>query len=175
MPIFIYTALSENGARTSGEKAASSAELLRAELVSQGLLVQSMREKRSGFGFARRACIKPEHFMLFNQELIALIRAGLTITEALKLLADRPDSPALSHILERVQDDVRRGVDFSDACAQHPDAFDGMYIATLKEKRPGAWQWCCKSSRPICASGSRYKRRYRRHWRIPYSCSLPSA
>lgn len=132
LPIYHYAALSDRGVLTKGEKAAASVQELRDELVAQGLFVQNIRENRSGLTYFRRGRIGPEQFLLFNQELTALIRAGLTIPDALVLAADRPDNPALGRILQRVLEDVRAGMPFSDACAHHPDVFEGLYVSALR-------------------------------------------
>ncbi len=133
MPVFEYRAITEQGVITQGEAAAASAEDARAELSGRGLIVQSLRERRAGLSlFRRRQRVHPEEFLTFNQELIALVRAGLTLPEALRIVSDRPASPALSRVLERVEQDVRKGSALSDACGQHPDVFDGLFIAALR-------------------------------------------
>lgn len=132
LPIYYYAALSERGLLTKGEKAAVSVQALRDELVAQGLFVQDIRRKRSGIQLFQRERVSPEHFLLFNQEFTALIRAGLTIPDALVLAANRPDNPALGRMLQRVLEDVRVGVLFSDACARYPDVFEGLYISALR-------------------------------------------
>jgi type IV pilus assembly protein PilC len=131
MPLFIYTAFTDQGVRLTGEAAAGSEQALRTELAGRGLLVRELRPKRAGFGLPARR-IRPEEFALFNQEFMALTRAGLTIPDALALAAHRPDSPALGSILVRVHDDVRNGVPLSDACARHPEAFERLYLTTLR-------------------------------------------
>lgn len=130
MPLFAYVALSENGTHLTGESVADSADALRAELSSRGLLVQQVRPKRASLGLRARR-VRPEEFALFNQEFMALVRAGLTVPDALALASDRPDSPALGKILTRVHEDVRNGVPLSDACARHPEAFERLYLAAL--------------------------------------------
>jgi type IV pilus assembly protein PilC len=132
MPVYIYTALAENGSRTSGEESALSEQALRVDLARRGFMAQELRVKRTGFNFSTRQRVKPEAFLLLNQEFTALLRAGLTIPEALKLAADRPDSPQLSKVLRHVEEAVRGGVSLSEACAQHGDVFDGLYLAALK-------------------------------------------
>lgn len=132
MPLFTYTALSENGSRITGEGSAATAELLRGELAERGLLVQEVRPKRSGMGLPSRRRVRPEAFMLFNQEFIALLRAGLTIPETLRLSAERPDSPQLSQVLKEVGEAVRDGALLSEACLRHQELFDGLYLAALK-------------------------------------------
>lgn len=135
MPVYVYAALSDRGVLTTGEKAAVSAQTLRDELAAQGLLVQKIRPKGAGLrlpSFGEAGRVKPEHFLLFNQEFIALIRAGLTIPDALTLAAKRPEQPALGSTLTRVLEDVRVGVPLSEACANHPDVFDGLYLSALR-------------------------------------------
>jgi len=131
MPLYAYVALAENGAYLTGETVAASEEALRTELSGRGLLVQQVRSKRSGLGLRSRR-VRPEEFALFNQEFMALVRAGLTVLNALALASDRPDSPALGKILARVHEDVRSGVSLSDACARHPEAFEPLYLAALR-------------------------------------------
>lgn len=132
MPVYQYSALTEQGVAASGELAATSIEALRAELAERGLLVQDIRAKRSGVRLFKRQRVSPEDFQLFNQEFMALARAGLTIPDALALASNRPDNPMLGQILQKVLEDVRAGASFSEACARHPDAFEGLYISALR-------------------------------------------
>lgn len=131
MPLYTYTAFNPQGVRLTGEAAADSEQALRAELAGKGLLVQELKAKRAAIAFGARR-VRPEEFALFNQEFMALIRAGLTIPDALALAANRPDSPTLGRILTRVLEDVRGGALLSDACAHHPEAFERLYLAALR-------------------------------------------
>lgn len=134
MPIFSYVALTKTGATVAGESAAVNAAELSAELARQELRVQTLEVKRDarrlpGFGRQR---IKPEALLLFNQEFVALIRAGLTISDALKLCADRPDHPALGALLQSIGEAVRGGQSLSEACAAYTDVFEPLFVSALK-------------------------------------------
>ncbi len=131
MPAFAYVALLPTGVRVREEAVADSEDALRTDLARRGLLVQSVREKRSRMGL-RAGRVSPEEFALFNQEFMALIRAGLTVPDALALAAKRPDSPALGQMLTRVLHDVQNGALLSEACARHPEAFERLYVAALR-------------------------------------------
>lgn len=132
MAVYVYKGLAENGTRIQGEESALSEVALREDLARRGFLVQEIKLKRGGLMLSRGKRIKPENFLLLNQEFTALLRAGLNIPEALKLAADRPDSPQLSQVLRHVEEAVRGGASLSEACAQHDDVFDGLYLAALK-------------------------------------------
>src|SRR5437773_11075445 len=67
-------------------------------LQEQGLLPIAIRPRGWSISFRprkRRQTIKPEDFILFNQQFVALIRAGLPILKALDLLKDRITNPLL--------------------------------------------------------------------------------
>src|SRR3989338_929192 len=132
MPQYQYIALSQNGALIAGESAAATPESLKAKLETLGLRAQQIRIKRSWSVMWRRSAVRPEQFMLFVQELLSLMLAGLPLEEVLALAADRPGEPVLGQVLSRVLKDVRAGMLLSQACASHPDVFDGLFLAALR-------------------------------------------
>lgn len=132
MPRYSYSALSQNGLVMRGEDVAVSAEDLARQLAERGLFVQKIRSSSPRLRLFRRETAKPEEFLLFNHEFTALIRAGLTIPDALGLVADRPDNTRFSQVLRRVFDDVRGGALLSEACARHPEVFDPLYLSALR-------------------------------------------
>lgn len=132
MPRYSYSALSQNGVVMRGEDVAVSAEELARQLAERGLFVQKIRSSAPRLRLFRRETAKPEEFLLFNHEFTALIRAGLTIPDALGLVADRPDNHRFSQVLRRVYDDVRGGALLSEACARHPEVFDALYLSALR-------------------------------------------
>jgi type IV pilus assembly protein PilC len=69
--------------------------------------------------------------LVFNQELLALVRAGLPIIVVLDLLRERNQSPRLRSILEAVREEVKAGAALSVAMAKHPGVFGALYTASL--------------------------------------------
>ena len=83
--------------------------------------------------------IKLEDFLLFNQQLSALLRAGLPILQAIGILRKRVPSEQLRLVLEDVEEKVRAGLALSEAFAAQGDTFPRIYIATiLAGERAGA-------------------------------------
>src|SRR5512146_2818848 len=99
MPQYQYLALSESGVLIAGEGAAASPESLKAELESRGLRAQEVTLKHNLIKFWRTSTVKPEDFILFVQEMMALLRAGLPLPEALSLASDRPSNPELGEVI----------------------------------------------------------------------------
>ncbi len=79
---------------------------------------------------ARRARIDLEQFVVFNQQFLALVRAGVPIPQSLDLLAGNIRSKSLSDHLRAVRDDVRVGVLLSEAFARR-SAFPPIYVTSL--------------------------------------------
>lgn len=132
MPLYFYEGLSVSGAKISGEAVADSPDELVRELGEKGLLLQRVRKKgkiRFSFGSARR--IRDEDRLLFVHQFAVLLRAGLTIPEALETAMERPEHPGFGNILGHLLNDVKEGSSLSLACARYPEAFDQLFVAAV--------------------------------------------
>jgi type IV pilus assembly protein PilC len=70
--------------------------------------------------------------MLFNQELAALLHAGLPLLQSLDLVLERIRNPSFHALLEKVRERVDAGADFSTAVEEFSDQFPPLYPSTLK-------------------------------------------
>jgi type IV pilus assembly protein PilC len=119
---------------------------LRAKLEREGFRIFSISS--TGSLSVRRALgkeasgpskIKIEDFLLFNQQLSALLRAGLPILQAIGILRKRVPNEQLKFILTDVEEKVRSGMALSEAFAAQGEAFPRIYIASiLAGERAGA-------------------------------------
>lgn len=99
---------------------------------SRGLRVLSIE---SGIGAAALAASgRNTRFplLLFSQELLALLDAGLNLTEALSTLHAKERQTAVHAVLEGVLQALREGRNFSDVLAAAPQHFPQVYIATVR-------------------------------------------
>ena len=110
---------------------ASSAEELRHRFSQAGFLVYSVRPKGMiGGASSNRKRVKLEPFLIFNQQFLTLIRAGLPILSSLELLAKRQKAPVLRAQLEDVAVRVRTGQSLSSAF-ESQGGFPVIYTTTL--------------------------------------------
>src|SRR5262245_51897415 len=90
-------------------------------------------------GVGGRARIKANDFLLFNQQLAALLRAGLPILQAIPMLRRRATAPRLRAVLESVEEGIRGGAALSQAFAAQGAMFPRIYTASiLAGERSGA-------------------------------------
>lgn len=110
---------------------------VRRELERQGCHIFEVRPRspfmqlQLPFGNRRRKMKMPE-FLAFNQELAALLRAGLPLLQGLEMMLERMEDPTLRDVLTDIRDKVKSGEELSDAFASFGDMFPPLYASTLK-------------------------------------------
>ena len=100
---------------------------------SQGYLVYWVKPQgmmAGGFSLRRRKKLKQDTFLVFNQQFLTLIRAGLPILNSLELLIKRQKDSQLKGILENVRDRVKGGELLSDSFAAQ-GVIPKIYTTTL--------------------------------------------
>jgi type IV pilus assembly protein PilC len=108
---------------------------LRGELQRRGYHLFEARAKGLGLArFFRRGggAIQPRAFLIFNQELAALLKAGLPLLQALDLMLERMENQRFRSVLADVRERVKSGTDLSEAFAAHGDLFPPLYAPSLK-------------------------------------------
>ena len=83
------------------------------------------------FGSAsRKRKVKQADFLLFNQQLSALLRAGIPVLQSITLLKTRSASGALREVLVYVEDKIKSGVALSEAF-ESQGIFPRIYTASI--------------------------------------------
>jgi type IV pilus assembly protein PilC len=107
---------------------------LRDRYSQQGFLIYSVKPRRSIAGLAagggRKKKINLEKFLIFNQQFVTLIRAGLPILKALDLLSERLTDEKLAPHIKAVREEVKNGSLLSDAFARQ-GVFPPMYVTSV--------------------------------------------
>jgi len=126
---------SANGQIVDGVYAAESEARLRHELEEKGLYVLSLQPKGAIAGFSirlpQRRRINAREFLVFNQELATLLKAGMPLVQSLELLKRRVESPTFRAVLDDVHDKVRSGIALSEAFESHGELIPSVYTASL--------------------------------------------
>ena len=99
---------------------------------SQGYAVLSLRARRLAIPALRRLSGRRFPLQLFSAELLALLRAGLTLVEAMHTLAEKEQHAEVRRIIEGVIAGLYEGQTFSQALERFPHIFPALYVATLR-------------------------------------------
>jgi len=127
MPTFTYTARAINGDLKSATIEAPSRDDVIKQLRQLKLNVVKIdegtanRKKRGG-------SIKMRDIVIFTRQFSTMINAGLPLVQALDILANQSENPALKDVTRQVMFDVESGNTVADALRKHPKAFSDLYV-----------------------------------------------
>ncbi len=110
---------------------------LRERLMQEGYRIFSVETSgmmggmRLRKGSGRTVNIKLDDFLLFNQQLAALIHAGLPVLQSIQMLRQRSPNPKLRVVLADVEARIKSGSALSEAFAAQGDTFPKIYTASI--------------------------------------------
>ena len=111
---------------------AESEKELRERFSQQGFLIYSIKPRLMAAPklLGGRKKLNLEKFLIFNQQFVTLIRAGLPILKSLDLLAERLTDAKLAPHIQAVRDEVRNGTLLSEAFRQQ-EIFPKIYVTSV--------------------------------------------
>jgi general secretion pathway protein F len=107
----------------------------RRQVEGRGLYIAAISPVRgslSGHIFSNQARTARLPLVLFSQELLALLNAGLSIVECLEALLEKETNDARRSILTRLLSGLREGKRFSTVLTEQSDLFPALYIGIVK-------------------------------------------
>ncbi|MCZ8094075.1 MAG: type II secretion system F family protein [Acidovorax sp.] len=150
MPDFVWRAATASGQITEGRITSASAALALKQLRSQGLAPISLDDEALGGALAASVAALPEQgfvpvkakvdkgpvkaadVLALSSELAIMLRAGLALDSALRVLIEMSYKPSLSSLLQQMLDDVKSGTALSKALAKHPHLFGDFYVNMVR-------------------------------------------
>ncbi len=99
---------------------------------AQGLAVVGMQAARPWVRWLRRRRDGTLVLELFGHELVSLLEAGLSLVEAIDLLAEKERDRGAVATLRTLRDDLHRGCNFADALERQPGAFAALFVAAMR-------------------------------------------
>ncbi len=131
MASYSYRAIDDTGRMLSGSTDAINPVDLEMRLKRLGLdLVTFETIKKSTLMRKRRVTRKELITFCFHMD--QLMRAGVPIIDALTDLRDTVENEGFKAIVASVLEDVEGGLKLSDAMAEHPQAFDQVFVALIR-------------------------------------------
>lgn len=105
----------------------------RRQVEARGMFAASIKASQSGLGknglLGKKAALS---LVLFSQELLALLHAGLSIVEGLEALLEKEGQAATRSVFERLLAGLREGKRFSTVLSEQPELFPALYIGIVK-------------------------------------------
>ena len=135
MPNFIFRVGTPDGQIVERHVQATTVHAAEDELRKQGMHVFAARRGvislRDLLPRSRKV-VSTERFLLFNQELLALVRAGLPILQSFDIMLERQKDARFREVLADIREKLKSGISLSDAFASYGEAFPPIYSTSLR-------------------------------------------
>ena len=137
MAVFAYRVARPDGSTLEGQIEGDEEPVVRAKLEGQGFLIFQLKRRglapiRPVFALSALRGLPLGEFLVFNQELLALVKAGLPVLRVWDLLIERAQHEGFQQALRMVRQDIRGGASASEALSRHPGYFSELYVATVR-------------------------------------------
>ena len=110
-------------------------------LMSRGLMVLSLQQKAAASRSKKRSTsVKETDLVLFTRQLATMIKAGISLVQALTALYEQCDpkrQKGLRNVISDVTAHVQGGESFNEAIAKHPRVFNRLFVSMVKAGEAG--------------------------------------
>lgn len=136
MPRYIVSLGTDSGTVMEREFDSPDEKSLRERLSREGYYIFEVRKVAGLFvslkGIISARGISARELISFNQELLALTKAGLPIIKSLDAIMERTTDQRFMAVMKEVKESVRGGAALSEAFGKFPHIFPPLYVATIK-------------------------------------------
>jgi general secretion pathway protein F len=130
MALFAYTARDATGQRINGRLEAQSEQSALSELETRGLVPVRLQEAASAPAQGRR--VSARSLARFYQQMSDLLRAGVPLLRALRLLAGMKSNEKLTAVVQGIADAVEDGEHLADAMARYSRTFSSVEVSIIR-------------------------------------------
>jgi type IV pilus assembly protein PilC len=145
MPSFTFAAVDDTGKAVSGVRAGATRQEVISRLRAENFVVTSVAEETAAgaadakspnrvaalFEAAFSPRVRQADLMIFSRQFAAMLKAGISLTDALHTIAHSVNNPLLRETLQTVRTDVQRGQSLTEAMRHHTRAFDPLFLSIV--------------------------------------------
>lgn len=135
MPQFEYQVKTHAGKQLKGKLTATDKAIAMEELRKRGLTVFSLVERKTtilSMEIYIGNPVKTIHFIIYCRQFATLMRAGVSIVDATRILAEQTESKPLRKALLDVNSSLLRGTAFSQAIQDHKKIFPPLFVSMIR-------------------------------------------
>ncbi|MCF0131749.1 MAG: type II secretion system F family protein [Pseudobutyrivibrio sp.] len=134
MAEFTYVAIDKNGKEVKGNITADRREMALSKLKNEGLTALELKDSTlmtREIDIAFGTLVKPRDLSVFCRQFVSMLGAGVTILDALRMLAEQTENKYLRKALEGVVSDIEKGETLHDAMGKRPRIFPDMMVSMV--------------------------------------------
>lgn len=131
MASYGYEAINAAGKQIKGSIEADSIEKARSDLKNQGMTVMELKEQSvltKDINIDIGGKPKARDLSVFCRQFVSMIRAGVTILDALRMLTEATENKKLKQAINEVRISAEKGETLASAIAEHPKVFPELMV-----------------------------------------------
>ncbi len=125
MKSFVYVGVNKQGNKVKGKMPAENADVVKQQLLKQGIKPKSVNAELVLFGSAKKP-IKPVDIAVFLRQLAIMMKAGVPLVQAFDIIGKGHENPSVQDLVMNIKQSVESGTPFADALREHPKHFDDL-------------------------------------------------
>ena len=125
--VFIYKGKDRKGNKVEGELSGTSASLVKAQLIKQGVRATAVKKKPKPLFGGGGKKIKPMDIALFTRQLATMMKAGVPLVQSFDIVADGSDNSNIQKLIRGIKDEVAAGNGFASSLRKQPKYFDDLF------------------------------------------------
>ncbi|MBM4371212.1 MAG: type II secretion system inner membrane protein GspF [Deltaproteobacteria bacterium] len=141
MPVYRYKGVNRKGRAVAGLQDADNPKALKEALRTQGIFLSEVREasedgaeegpaRKGGLSFL--GGVKPREVSEVTRQLATLLRAAISVVDALSAVSRQVENPRFQRILNEVRRAVTEGKSLASAMGEHPKVFTSLYVNMVR-------------------------------------------
>jgi type IV pilus assembly protein PilC len=134
LPVFKWSGKTRAGEVRSGEMEASDATAVKQRLSQMGVEPTQVKKKPKELHISLPGLggVNTKDLLVFTRQFSVMIDAGLPLVQALEIIGTQSENATFRKILLTVKSKVESGSTFADALAEHPKAFDDLFVQLVR-------------------------------------------
>lgn len=133
MPLYEYKGLSKAGKNIKGIVDAENMRAARTKLKKDGIFATEVKDKKKSEGkkkkISTRGSVPIRDLSLMTRQLSTLVKANIPLVDALGILSEQVEHPALKEAMADCKNMVNEGMPLNKAMAKYPHIFSNIFIS----------------------------------------------
>jgi len=135
VPVWKWAGKTRQGEVRQGEMEAADEQSVRGRLAQMGIEPTSVRRTLGDLNIkipGLQGGVTTKDILVFTRQFSVMIDAGLPLVQALEIIGTQADNPAFRKVLLAIKSKVEAGSTFADSLADHPKAFDDLFVQLVR-------------------------------------------
>lgn len=135
MKSYSYVAIESGGKEKKGSVEADNVEKAEAKVRSMGLIPLEMKEQtrlRKDIRSSKKKKVSPRDLSVFCRQFVSMLRAGVTIVDALDMLIQQTENKVLAQAISETKREIGKGSTLSEAMRTQIDVFTPMLVNMIE-------------------------------------------